>query len=110
MCGRKRPKIKEYFEIHIGRRNIMVYYDEKGYLRDRRRNKLVDDRKLFPNSKKPFTLPEIKEIILRRTSGVKWDDIGVSLGRCPSSLIPAYSRWKKEGYVDLYRRKSTKLE
>lgn len=71
MYGRKRPKIKEYFEMHIGRRNIMVYYDEKGYLRDRRRNKLVDDRKLFPNSKKPFTLPEIKEIILRRTSGVK---------------------------------------
>lgn len=98
----KRPVVKEYFEVFVGRSRQVVYRDEKGYLRSKRRNKLVSDKSIFTRNSKRFTTEEIKEIIIKRANKVKWDDIGIEVKRCPSTLCAYYSRWKKDGLVDLY--------
>lgn len=108
MQGRRIDR-RKCFKMHIHKRGeVLVYKDEEGFTREYGTKRIVADKKLFPNTSRPFTTEEIKEIIYARSRGIKWKEIGLSLERRPANLISMYSHWKKAGLVDRYSQNTKK--
>ena len=81
-----------------------TYRDRSGNLRYVTSKRLVYTPELFPRNDKSWTYQEIKELVNSRPF-MKWEDIGLMLGRTPATCMDKYCKLKKKGELEKYKNR-----